>query len=94
MIYVVGNSIAALSAVFEISKLREVTWMRKSGKLGGVFGGLLVDGAICDIGMINFELGAAINRQELNIVNYDRRRVNDCANFCDVVRKFVTQFIT
>ena len=92
MIYVVGNSIAALSVVSETSKLREVTWIRKSGRLGGVFGGLLVDGAICDIGMINFELGAAINRKNSSIINYNRQRINDCANFCEVVSSFVTQF--
>ncbi len=93
MIYVVGNSIAALSAVSQISKLRDVTWMRRSGKLGGVFGGLLVEGVICDIGMINFELASATNRPVLNVVDYDRRRVNDSANFCNVVRDFVMQFM-
>ena len=92
MIYVVGNSISALSAVASISKREKVTWLQKIGRKGGVFGGLDIDGTVCDIGMLNFELGAASNRRTQSVTEYDRKKTNDCANFCEIVNEFVTEF--
>lgn len=92
MIYVVGNSVAALSAVATISQREEVTWLQKPGRKGGVFGGIEIDGISCDIGMLNFELGAATNRKTNSVVEYDRQRINDCANFSQIIDDFVSQF--
>ena len=90
MIYVVGNSVAALSAVATISQREEVTWLQKPGRKGGVFGGIEIDGISCDIGMLNFELGAATNRKTNSVVEYDRQRINDCANFSQIIDEIST----
>lgn len=92
MIYVVGNSVAALAAVATISQREEVTWLQKPGRKGGVFGGVEINGILCDIGMLNFELGAATNRKTNSVVEYDRQRINDCANFSQIIDDFISQF--
>jgi len=92
MITVVGNSIAALAAVSEISKNDATVWIRKRGVCGGVFGGVEICGELNDIGMVNFELSTGNNRAVLNLQEYDRTRVNDCANFSQHVSAFVSQF--
>ena len=92
MRYVIGNSVAALAAVATISKREEVTWLQKPGRKGGVFSGVDIDGIACDIGMLNFELEAATNRKTNSVAEYNRQRVNDCANFSQIVNEFVSQF--
>lgn len=91
MINVVGNSIAALAAVSEISKRDAVVWIRKPAVYGGVFGGVEICGEFNDIGMVNFELSTGKNRAVSNLLEYDRTRVNDCANFSQEVLAFVSK---
>jgi hypothetical protein len=55
---IIGSSIGALVFADLLSRSEEIIWVKRPGKVGGLFGGIDSGSGILDIGMTNLELGS------------------------------------
>jgi len=90
---VVGSSLASLVLVDQLSKTEEVHWVKRQGRVGGVFGGIDTEYGILDIGMTNFEFGELSSRPvDLPLENYNNEAINSCRNHLNLVRSYFEQY--
>lgn len=76
-----------------LSRNEEIIWVKRTGRVGGLFGGIDSESGILDIGMTNLELGSLRQRPvDRELESYSRERTNDCLHHLGTVREYLHQY--
>ena len=90
---IIGSSIGALVFADLLSRSEEIIWVKRPGKVGGLFGGIDSGSGILDIGMTNLELGSLQQKtDDRELESYSRERTNDCLHHLGTVRSYLYQY--
>jgi hypothetical protein len=92
-IYVFGNSLASMVAVFELTKEKKnFLWIQDGSNVEGIWRGLSYKDRILDLGMINFELDVRHPAPPGDLGTYSQYEINDCARFSSYVMEFINHY--
>jgi protoporphyrinogen oxidase len=91
---IVGNSIAAMIAALELGRRGVRVALLNSGpNWGGHFSSKRIQGYEFDLGMVGFEFTGFHAKPTRDTSQYDARRRNDVARFCNLAKEYVETLI-
>ena len=89
-IAIVGSNISALvSAIFCARQGLPVIMIGSRKHVGGHFGGMVVENARFDVGMLFFEFTSFKSKPEVSISTYQDEELGDAGRFVSTIRDFV-----